>query len=173
MDDALGLVGDHFDDDLDGGLEAAGHAGSRAGGEAGHDEHAEQAEADGEEQGIEVEDRPVDQANLFLARGPCRDRRPSAVLHRFGQLQQAQQVGRGERERPIALAACWWVMPNSSIRRWTPIASSSGLRSSRWMFSISDIASAASSGISRTSTGTSVRPAICAARQRRSPAMIS
>jgi hypothetical protein len=66
MDDALGLVGDHFDDDLDGGLEAARHAGSGAGGEAGHDEHAEQAEADGEEQGIEVEDRPVDQANLFL-----------------------------------------------------------------------------------------------------------
>jgi hypothetical protein len=66
MDDALGLVGDHFDDDLDGGLEAAGHAGSRAGGEAGHDEHGEQAEADGEEQGIEVDDRPVDQANLFL-----------------------------------------------------------------------------------------------------------
>jgi hypothetical protein len=48
-----------------------------------------------------------------------------------------------------------------------------GFRFSRWMFSISDMASAASSGTSRTSAGTSSRPAICAARQRRSPAISS
>ena len=41
------------------------------------------------------------------------------------------------------------------------------------MFSISDIAAAASLGTSRTSTGTSARPASFAARKRRSPAMIS
>ena len=41
------------------------------------------------------------------------------------------------------------------------------------MFSISDIAAAASSGTSRTSTGTLSRPASLAARKRRSPAMIS
>ena len=54
-----------------------------------------------------------------------------------------------------------------------PVASSSGFRFSRWMFSISAIASAAWSGTSRTTTGTSVSPASFAARQRRSPAMIS
>src|SRR5436190_9821192 len=41
------------------------------------------------------------------------------------------------------------------------------------MFSISDIASAVSSGTSRTRAGISVSPAICAARQRRSPAISS
>jgi hypothetical protein len=55
----------------------------------------------------------------------------------------------------------------------TPRASSSGFRSSRWIFSISAMAMAAESGISRTTTGTCSRPAICAARQRRSPAIIS
>ena len=40
------------------------------------------------------------------------------------------------RERPTALAAASCVRPNSSISRVRPIASSSGFRSSRWMFSI-------------------------------------
>ena len=77
------------------------------------------------------------------------------------------------RERPTACAACSWVWPNSRTSRFRPCASSSGLRSSRWMFSISDIAAAASSGTSRTSTGTLSRPARRAARKRLSPAMIS
>jgi len=77
------------------------------------------------------------------------------------------------RERPTASAAVWWVMSNSRISRSSARASSSGLRFSRWMFSISDIATAASSGTLRMTAGTACRPAICAARQRRSPAMIS
>jgi hypothetical protein len=77
------------------------------------------------------------------------------------------------RLRPMAWAASSWVRPNSLISRCTPCASSNGLRSSRWMFSISAIAAAAWSGTSRTSTGTSSSPAMRAARVRRSPAMIS
>ena len=77
------------------------------------------------------------------------------------------------RERPTASAASWCVMENSSTRRCKPCASSSGLRFSRWIFSIRAMAKADSSGISRINVGTSVNPAICAARQRRSPAMIS
>ena len=71
------------------------------------------------------------------------------------------------------VAAASWVRPNSSVSRLTPRASSSGLRSSRCMFSISAIAAAASSATSRTSTGTRSSPARRAARTRRSPAMIS
>jgi hypothetical protein len=41
------------------------------------------------------------------------------------------------------------------------------------MFSISDMAMAASSGTSRITAGIASSSAICAARQRRSPAMIS
>ena len=77
------------------------------------------------------------------------------------------------RERPTASAACWCVRPNSRISRCSARASSSGLRSSRWMFSINAIASAASSPTGFTTTGTSASPAIWAARKRRSPAMIS
>mmetsp|Transcript_41613 Transcript_41613/g.97774 ORF Transcript_41613/g.97774 Transcript_41613/m.97774 type:complete len:208 (-) Transcript_41613:1874-2497(-) len=77
------------------------------------------------------------------------------------------------RDRPTVWAACSCVRPNSSVSRFRPWASSSGLRSSRWMFSISAIAAADSSGTSLTSTGTSRRPASLAARNRRSPAMIS
>ena len=77
------------------------------------------------------------------------------------------------RERPTACAACSCVRPNSRIRRCRPWASSSGFRSSRWMFSMSAIAAADSLGTSRTSTGTSARPARREARNRRSPAMIS
>ncbi|KAG1431903.1 hypothetical protein G6F57_022881 [Rhizopus arrhizus] len=78
-----------------------------------------------------------------------------------------------ERERPIACAACSCVRPNSSSRRRTPCASSSGFRSSRWMFSISAMTAAFSSATSRTSTGTSFTPASWAARKRRLPAMIA
>ena len=77
------------------------------------------------------------------------------------------------RERPTDCAACSWVRPNSLIRRCMPCASSSGFRSSRCMFSISAMAAAAWSGTSRTSTGTSLKPASLEARKRRSPAMIS
>jgi len=73
----------------------------------------------------------------------------------------------------MASAASWCVSLNSPISRCTPPASSSGLRFSLWMFSTSAMASAVESGTSRTSAGTSARPAIFAARQRRSPAMIS
>ena len=77
------------------------------------------------------------------------------------------------RERPTAWAASSCVRPNSLIRRCRPWASSSGLRSSRCMFSIRAIAAAASSATLRTSTGTRSSPASLAARKRRSPAMIS
>ncbi len=77
------------------------------------------------------------------------------------------------RERPTASAAAAWVRSNSSIRRCSACASSSGLRSSRWMFSISAIATTVRSSTTRTTTGISLRPARCEARQRRSPAMIS
>ena len=77
------------------------------------------------------------------------------------------------RERPTAWAASACVRSNSRISRSSARASSSGFRSSRWIFSMSAIAMAASSGISRTTAGMSARPAICAARQRRSPATIS
>ena len=77
------------------------------------------------------------------------------------------------RERPTACAASSWVRPNSLTRRCRPCASSSGLRSSRWMFSIKDMAAADSSGTSRISTGRLSSPARRAARKRRSPAMIS
>jgi glutamate-1-semialdehyde 2,1-aminomutase len=77
------------------------------------------------------------------------------------------------RDRPTASAASWWVSSNSTISRCRAVASSSGLRSSRWMFSISAMAMAARSGTSRTTAGTSLNPASWAARQRRSPAISS
>ena len=93
------------------------------------------------------------------ARGPCRCRPPSAAAApaRSGCSRRSRLLA-ALRERPTACAACSWVRPNSSVRRCRPCASSSGLRSSRWMFSISAIAAAASSGTSRTSTGTLVEP---------------
>ena len=77
------------------------------------------------------------------------------------------------RLRPMAWAACSCVRPNSRIRRCNPWASSSGLRSSRCMFSINAMAAAAWLSTARTSTGAACRPARCAALNRRSPAMIS
>ena len=95
------------------------------------------------------------------------------LLHRLGQVEQAQQVARRAARAPDGLGRLLVGEPNRSIRRCRPCASSSGLRSSRWMFSISAITAAASSGTSLTSTGTSSSPASLAARTRRSPAMIS
>ena len=108
------------------------------------------------------------------ARAPCRCRRPSAVCCTgVARLSRRSRLLAALRERPTACAAWSCVSWNSSIRRCSPCASSSGFRSSRWMFSISDITAADSSGTSCTSTGTSSRPASLAARKRRSPAMIS
>ena len=77
------------------------------------------------------------------------------------------------RDRPTASATSRWVIENSSMRRATPRASSSGVRSSRWMFSMIAMLSAASSATSRTTAGTVSSPAAWAARQRRSPATSS
>ncbi|MNY47243.1 hypothetical protein D3C86_1824970 [compost metagenome] len=77
------------------------------------------------------------------------------------------------RDLPTASATCCWVSWKSCCRRCRAAASSIGLRSSRWMFSISAMAIAASSLTSRTSAGMRSRPASWLARQRRSPAMIS
>ena len=77
------------------------------------------------------------------------------------------------RDRPTASAASACVSPNSSMSRCSERASSMGFRSSRWMFSMSATATADSSGMSRMTAGIVCRPAICAARQRRSPATIS
>ena len=76
------------------------------------------------------------------------------------------------RDFPTASATCWWVSSNSFSRRCRAEASSRGLRSSRWMFSIRAMAMAPWSSTCLITTGTSLRPASCAARQRRSPAMI-
>ena len=65
------------------------------------------------------------------------------------------------------------VSPSSSTSAAQARASSTGLRSSRAMFSISAASSASASSRSRTSAGIVSRPAICAARQRRSPATSS
>ena len=83
------------------------------------------------------------------ARGPCRCRRPSASAApaRPGCSRRSRLLA-ALRERPTACAACSCVSLNSSTRRCRPCASSSGLRSSRWMFSISAITAAASSGTS-------------------------
>jgi hypothetical protein len=64
-------------------------------------------------------------------------------------------------------------LENDSINWRSALASSSGVSASRWIFSIRPMAKATWSLISRTMTGTVVSPAILAARQRRSPAMIS
>src|SRR3954451_8349929 len=61
--------------------------------------------------------------------------------------------------------------PWSRIIRSYIAASSSGEMSSRWRFSMIEISSAVSSSMSSTSAGIVGRPAICDARQRRSPAM--
>src|SRR3569832_479613 len=89
------------------------------------------------------------------------------------ELQQAQQIRDRRTRAPHGLGDRRWVRVNSPISRCKALASSMGFRFSRWMFSISAIAIAALSGTSRTTAGISCRPAICAARQRRSPAMIS
>ena len=73
------------------------------------------------------------------------------------------------RERPTASAACWWVSSNSLISRSSARASSSGLRSSRWMFSISAIAMAASSRTWRMTAGISCE----AGHLRRAPAALA
>src|SRR5690554_2853470 len=77
------------------------------------------------------------------------------------------------RDLPTASATCCWVSSNSCCRRCSARASSMGLRSSRWIFSISAMAIAASSGTSRITAGMRSSPACWEARQRRSPAMIS
>ena len=74
-------------------------------------------------------------------------------LHRLGQVHQAQQVGHRAARTADRIRGLLVGKLKSSIRRWMPCASSSGLRSSRWMFSISAIAAAAWSSTSRTSTG--------------------
>ena len=86
-------------------------------------------------------------ARAARARGPCRGRRraASAAPARPGSAGAAGCVA-ALRERPTACAACSCVSWNSVTSRCRPCASSSGLRSSRWMFSISAITAAASSG---------------------------
>src|SRR5579859_2558303 len=69
-----------------------------------------------------------------------------------------------------ATASC--VIPYSSMRAWYARASSMGLRSARWIFSMRASSSISCGVASFKTTGTFFSPARCAARQRRSPAMI-
>ena len=77
------------------------------------------------------------------------------------------------RERPTASATARSVISNSFLSRYNAWASSSGLRSSRWIFSIKVTAATALSSISLTMAGIDLSPASCAARQRLSPAISS
>ena len=77
------------------------------------------------------------------------------------------------RLRPTRRPTSSRVSPSSSTRAAQARASSTGLRSSRAMFSINATSSASESSRARTSAGISPSPASCAARQRRSPAISS
>ena len=72
--------------------------------------------------------------------------------------------------RRSATLSC--VRPHCSISRFTPMASSTGFRSSRCRFSTSAASIRFTSSQSRMIAGISVSPAKRAARQRRSPAMM-
>ena len=74
---------------------------------------------------------------------------------------------------PTASATSCCVSSNSSCSRFSAMASSIGLRFSRWIFSIRAMAIAASSPTGLIIAGILSNPANWLARQRRSPAMIS
>lgn len=94
-------------------------------------------------------------------------------LDLFRQADQAQQVGNGR----ARLADRFRDLLLGQLELLLQALQGSGfldrIESSRWMFSISAMAMAASSGTSRTSAGIFSSPACWLARQRRSPAMIS
>jgi hypothetical protein len=72
-----------------------------------------------------------------------------------GQLEQAQQVGGGRAGAPDGVGGLLVGHAELVDEALDAGGLFEGLRSSRWMFSIRDMASAASSGISRTRQGTS------------------
>src|SRR5204863_40035 len=78
VNDVLGLVVDHVDQDLDRGLEAARYARGRLAGGAIEDEQEEHAERDREQQRIEVErpetvtNRQVPEVMHYIFGGVCR-----------------------------------------------------------------------------------------------------
>ena len=82
-------------------------------------------------------------------------------------LQEAERVGPGKLFDVMVIYPC---TGNTAAKLANGIASSTGSRSSRCRFSTSASSMACSSVTSLTMTGTSVRPAIRLARQRRSPA---
>jgi len=90
-----------------------------------------------------------------------------------GQIEQAQEVGDRHRLRPTRRPTASRVRPSSSTRAATARASSTGLRSSRAMFSMTALSRLAASSRLWTIAGTDSRPAIPAARHRRSPATSS
>ena len=77
------------------------------------------------------------------------------------------------RDLPMASAISSWVRPYSDAMRLRASAFSIALRSFLWMFSMSAQAAAVLSSISLTMQETSESPALRAALQRRSPAIIS
>ena len=89
------------------------------------------------------------------------------------QVQQPYEVLTATRLRPTRRPTSSRVRPSSSTSAAHARASSIGLRSSRAMFSTSAASSACASSRSRTIAGMLFKPAICAARQRRSPATSS
>jgi hypothetical protein len=66
VDDALGLVLDHLDQDLDGSLEAPGHARGRLARGAPQEEAAQHADDDGKEHRVPCHDRHVERTGHFL-----------------------------------------------------------------------------------------------------------
>jgi len=103
---------------------------------------------------------------------PCRSARRAASPAPAPPGSAAQQVGCRAARATIAWAACSCVKSNSRIQPLHTLCFFQRLRSSRWMFSISAIASAAVSGTGLTSTGLrQARPA--APRDAALPAMIS
>jgi hypothetical protein len=67
MDNRLGLGIHHFDQHFDGGLKPPGHAGGDPTRRQNHQENAQRAHADRPKQGVEIENRPIDDSDLLVA----------------------------------------------------------------------------------------------------------
>ena len=69
MHDALGLVSNHLDEDLDGGLEPPGNAGGCLAGSLDQEHQRNDTQADREEEGVQVPHAPVDDRSLRMTGG--------------------------------------------------------------------------------------------------------
>src|SRR5579875_2650668 len=94
-------------------------------------------------------------------------------LNRGRQLEEPEGIGYSHPAPAHLVESCSWVKLKSSMSCWYAAASSSGLSSSRLMFSISACSKLSDSEALRTIAGTVANPARLAARQRLSPAINS